>query len=128
MSGISRNLRLLIVDAHADFAESLAILLEAVGYRVSIAADATSALRLATSAEFDAAFIAIALPDVDGYGLAQRLRALGRPPFLIALTGYGTPRDRARALAAGFDDHLLKPADVDQLEDVLARLLENHPG
>jgi CheY-like chemotaxis protein len=119
---------LLVVESHADTAESLQLLLEALGYRVHLAPDASSALAVAASTELDAAFIAIKLPDVDGYELAQRLRALGRPRVLIALTGYGHVEDRERATAAGFDDHLLKPASVEQLENVLARFLANAVG
>jgi CheY-like chemotaxis protein len=61
------------------------------------------------------------LPDVDGYTLARRLRSWNRPRVLIALTGYGQAGDRQRALDAGFDDHILKPASPAQLEAIVAR-------
>ena len=59
----------------------------------------------------------IGLPGMNGYEFAARLRALaeGAMPLMIALTGYGTPEDRARALAAGFDHHLVKPVEPDHL-------------
>jgi CheY-like chemotaxis protein len=120
--------RLLIVEPNLDLAESLQLLLEGNGYAVRLAPDAHTAIELATAEECDAAFIAIGLPDVDGYTLAARLRALGRPRVLIALTGYGSSADRQRALAAGFDEHLSKPADVEQLESVLTRLLARDGG
>jgi CheY-like chemotaxis protein len=119
----ARSASLLIVDRHVDIAESMQLLLEALGYRVYLAADAATALALAEATALDAAFLAINLPDLDGYALARRLRALGRPRVLIALTGYGHADDRRRAADAGFDDHVLKPATVEQLENVLARFL-----
>ncbi len=99
------------------------LLLEALGHRVVVAHDAATALELAATTALDAAFLAINLPDLDGYTLAGRLRALGRPRVLVALTGYGHPEDRRRAAEAGFDDHVLKPATVEQLENLLARFL-----
>ena len=65
----------------------------------------------------------IGLPDIDGYEVAGRIRAQpqGRAMRLVALTGYGTPEDRSRALAAGFDDHLAKPIGMPELEALLAR-------
>src|SRR5262249_11074070 len=116
----SSGWRVLIVDGHADAAESMRLLLQACGYRVDVAAGAATALRLVESTEFDAAFLAINLPDLDGYALAGRLRRLGRPRVIVALTGHGSEEDRRRALQAGFDDHILKPASVDQLDIVLA--------
>ena len=63
---------------------------------------------------------------MDGYEVARRLRqrAEARPPKLFAVTGYGQEQDRARALAAGFDDHIVKPVDLD---DLLARLTRLAP-
>ena len=67
------------------------------------------------------AIIDIGLPILDGYEVAQRIRAAdGVSPLLIALTGYGRPEDRARALAAGFVRHVAKPIDTQQLLDVIA--------
>jgi CheY-like chemotaxis protein len=62
---------------------------------------------------------------MDGYEVARQLRqrAEGRPPRLVAVTGYGQEKDRARALAAGFDDHIVKPIDLDDLFARLARLM-----
>ncbi len=125
LAGVSRPrpASLLLVDRHPDTAESMQLLLEALGHRVVVAHDAATALELAATTALDAAFLAINLPDLDGYTLAGRLRALGRPRVLVALTGYGHPEDRRRAAEAGFDDHVLKPATVEQLENLLARFL-----
>jgi CheY-like chemotaxis protein len=123
-----RSTSLLLVEPHADTAESMQLLLEALGHRVHLASNAATALALAESTTLDAAFLAISLPDLDGYALARRLRELGRPRVLIALTGFGYADDRRRAADAGFDDHVLKPASVEQLENVLARFLADDVG
>ena len=115
------SVELLVVDGNADTAESLQLLLEALGHVVHVAVDAATALALVDRHPIELAFIAIALPDLDGYTLARRLRAKSRPRVLIALTGFGNADDRTRARDAGFDDHLLKPATVEQLEAMLAR-------
>jgi CheY-like chemotaxis protein len=114
---------LLIVDAHADGAESLQLLLETLGYTAHVALDGASAIAAAERHVIALALVGIDLPDCDGYALASRLRALRPDIALVAFTGYGHPEDRRRAIEAGFDDHLLKPATVEQLEDVLTRLL-----
>ncbi len=76
-----------------------------------------AALRL----EPDVALIDVGLPELDGYEVARRIRAgTRRDMLLVALTGYGLAEDRERALAAGFDLHLVKPVDFDKLFDVLA--------
>jgi CheY-like chemotaxis protein len=66
------------------------------------------------------AFIDIGLPGLDGYAVARHVRSLpGHQPWLVALTGYGQPEDRERALAAGFDQHLTKPVSVDALRQAV---------
>jgi CheY-like chemotaxis protein len=66
--------------------------------------------------------IDIGLPGMDGFEVARRLRALGQPVVLVALTGYGQPEDRRRTQEAGFDVHLVKPVDPSDLTNALARL------
>ena len=69
----------------------------------------------------------LGLPGMDGYEVARRIRCdptLARP-ILVALTGYGRDEDRDRAIAAGFDEHLVKPVDVDTLADTIARLVRS---
>jgi DNA-binding response OmpR family regulator len=115
------RIELLVVDRNADLAESVQLLLQTCGWVVHVALDAATAMALVERHSIALAFIAIGLPDVDGYTLARRLRAAQRPRVLIALTGYGHAADRQRALEAGFDDHILKPATLAQLEAVVAR-------
>jgi CheY-like chemotaxis protein len=114
---------ILVVDGHADTAEGLQILLASLGHSVHVAFDAATAVALASERAFDLGFLAINLPDMDGYTLARRLRSGGSPRALVALTGHGFAKDRERAIDAGFDVHLLKPATVEQLEAVVARFV-----
>ena len=116
---------LLVVDGNTDLAESVQLLLQTRGWVVHVALDAARAMALLDQHPIALAFIAIALPDVDGYTLARRLRAAQRPCVLIALTGYGYADDRRRALEAGFDDHVLKPATLEQLEAVVTRYVRS---
>ena len=115
-------LRLLVVDDNVDAAATLAMLLEACGYAVEVANDSRTALALAQARPPDAALLDIGLPDMDGKELARRLRAdpATRAIVLVAVTGYGQEQDRRAALEAGFDHHLVKPVDLEQLEKVLA--------
>ncbi|MEO8605045.1 MAG: PAS domain-containing protein [bacterium] len=115
--------RILIVDDNEDAANSLAMLLELDGHEVKAVYTAGSALACATSFEPDAVLLDIGLPDMDGYEVARRIRALPRAGVirLIALTGYGQADDRERALEAGFDDHLVKPVELSALERALFR-------
>ena len=120
---LQRKLKVLIVDDNSDAADSLATLLQVQGYATSVEYDAPSALRRARVERPDVMLIDIGLPDVDGYQLAQELRAL--PETLdtvpVAVTGYGQAKDRERALQAGFAHHLVKPVDM----TALVRILES---
>jgi CheY-like chemotaxis protein len=111
----------LVVDDNVDAAEMVAEALALRGCDVAVAHDAPQALELAASREFDAALLDIGLPVIDGYELAQRLRGLDnlRDARLIAVTGYGQPADKQRALAAGFHHHLVKPVDLRMLETLV---------
>jgi signal transduction histidine kinase/ActR/RegA family two-component response regulator len=117
--------RVLVVEDNADIRDSLRMLLELWNHEVTFAADGHEGVERALEGEPDVALIDIGLPGVDGYEVARRIRALGTPwsrrVKLIALTGYGQASDRDRAVAAGFDMHLLKPVDPTRLE----LLLEN---
>jgi PAS domain S-box-containing protein len=114
--------RILVVDDNEDAANSLAMMLQLEGHDVTTAYSASGALSAAQEQKLDVVFLDIGLPKVDGYEVARRLRAQygSGCPCLIALTGYGQPEDRARALTAGFAVHLTKPADPQQLQQVLA--------
>ena len=111
---------ILIIEDHEDAREALQALLELEGHRVAAVGTGPRGVELAQQTAVDVALVDIGLPEVDGYEVARRLRALGaRCPYLVALTGYGEPDDVKRALEAGFDAHLLKPVDPDALAGVL---------
>ena len=109
--------RVLLVDDNVDAVESMEILLQAFGYEVATAVHPEIALGKIASFAPAAAVIDIGLPGMDGYQLAAEIRRRlgGRPLRLIAFTGYGGADDIARARAAGFDAHLVKPVEIDRL-------------
>lgn len=113
---------MLLVDDNVDAVESMEILLQAFGYEVATAIHPDLALALLDTFAPAAAVIDIGLPGMDGYQLAAeiRRRLAGKPMRLVAFTGYGGAEDVARASAAGFDAHLLKPVEIDRLLAVLA--------
>jgi CheY-like chemotaxis protein len=116
--------RILVVDDMCDAALTLARLLEAMGHEVRTAPNAAEALVIARSQRPDLVLSDIAMPRMDGYELARRLRQepeLGGA-VLVALTGFGQESDRQRAHEAGFDSHLVKPVKLDALEALLASL------
>ncbi len=117
--------RVLVVDDNEDAAELLAFTLEASGYATRVAHDGVDALCIADEFRPHIAVLDIGLPVMDGYELAKRLKSnpsLGRLS-LIALTGYGQQEDVRRALSAGFDEHLVKPVDLERLHATVRRLL-----
>jgi PAS domain S-box-containing protein len=114
--------RVLVVDDSTDAADSLAMLLELDGHEVTTAYTAAAALETAERLQPEIAFIDIGLPQMDGYEVARRLRATDscRAIRLVALTGYGQAGDRDEARRAGFDHHLVKPADRQSVGAILA--------
>jgi CheY-like chemotaxis protein len=105
--------RVLLVDDHDHVRFSLRQLLEGKGHTVEEAEDGLDGVRKAVAWRPHVAVVDIELPVIDGYGLARRVReALGDEVRLIALTGHD---NRDRAFEAGFDAHLLKPADAEQI-------------
>jgi signal transduction histidine kinase len=109
---LTGRLRIALVEDRVDERESLRILLEEEGHDVTTADDGPSGLALVMGKHPDVALIDLGLPGFDGLELARRVRAAHRPVRLIALTGYGAADDRALALAAGFDDYMVKPFDL----------------
>ena len=122
---VRRDLLLTIVEDIADNREMLTLLLEAQGRRINSAADGPSGLALILQGPSDVAVVDIGLPGFDGMEVARRVRMApgGDQVLLIALTGYGTEADRAKALAAGFDELLTKPFDFECFEAALATAL-----
>ncbi|MEW6371532.1 MAG: ATP-binding protein [Pseudomonadota bacterium] len=114
-------LRIVVVDDNRDAGASLAAALEAQGHTVDLFDDAEALLAAGDTLEADAYILDIGLPRIDGYELARRLRQ--RPAsagaLLVALTGYGQAHDFTLSKGAGFDHHLVKPANLDQLERIL---------
>ena len=117
--------RIVVIEDHPDGREALATSLSLQGHEVRAAATGREGIEVAASSDPDAVLIDIGLPDVDGYEVARTLRArlAARVP-LVALTGYGQPQDRARAKAAGFDAHLVKPVEPARLVQVLESLTQ----
>ncbi len=120
------RLKVLVVDDNADAAEMMAILLETAGHEVVVEHSGQAALRRARDAAPDVCLLDIGLPDMDGKELARRLRQQQetRGTVLIAVTGYGQEQDRQSALAAGFDHHMVKPADPERLTALLNEIGE----
>jgi PAS domain S-box-containing protein len=114
-----RPKRILVVDDNRDAAESLAALLRLDGHEVVTVFDGYKVLAAVQSLQPQVVLLDIGLPGLNGYEVAQRLREVGSPARLVALTGYGQPEDRERARRAGFHEHLVKPLDLDALARVL---------
>jgi signal transduction histidine kinase/ActR/RegA family two-component response regulator len=116
--------RVLIVDDNRDAASSLSLLLKLLGCEVAVANQGADALALLPSFRPAVILLDIGMPGMDGYEVARRIRE--RPEFrevlLIALTGWGQQEDRRRTAEAGFDYHLIKPADPNEIETLLASL------
>jgi NO-binding membrane sensor protein with MHYT domain/CheY-like chemotaxis protein len=111
---------IVIVEDEADVREALKAVLESAGHRVAVAGNGQSGLEAIRHRRPDIAILDIALPGMSGYEIAHRLREDRVRVFLIALTGYGGEDDRQRAFSAGFDAHLAKPADMVELNGLIA--------
>jgi two-component system CheB/CheR fusion protein len=115
------NRRILVVDDNVDAAESLALLLQLEGFTTEVAFDGPGALQVAGAFSPDIIFLDIGLPGLDGYKVAAHIRSMKelRQPLLIALSGYGQASDKEKSEAAGFDHHLVKPADIDLIRTLI---------
>jgi len=113
--------RILLADDNVDFVNSMGTLLEAMGHEVCVAHDGAEALASAEKFRPDFAFLDIGMPMINGYDLARRLKAMPATAHtvLTAVSGWGQASDRLRATEAGFDNHLVKPVEVDQLESII---------
>jgi DNA-binding response OmpR family regulator len=117
------GVRVLVIDDNRDGADILGILIEEQGGMVRVAYDGASGLLAALEFKPEVVLLDIGLPDMDGYEACRRLRAqFDRDMSIVALTGWGQERDKQRALDAGFDAHLTKPADPQQLSETIRAL------
>jgi CheY-like chemotaxis protein len=116
--------RILIAEDDQDAAEMLRMMLAYTGHEVRVAADGIQAAALAEEFRPHVALIDIGMPRMDGYETARALRHThGSDIVLIALTGWGQDEDKARALDAGFNHHVTKPADPDVLQRLIAEVV-----
>jgi PAS domain S-box-containing protein len=117
-------LDILVVDDNRDAADTCAMLLEASGHRVRTAYAGRQALEVGQTFRPHAVLLDIGLPDIDGYALAQQIRATpwGGRTVLVAVTGWGQADDRLRAARAGFDQHLVKPIAGETIAALLQSL------
>jgi signal transduction histidine kinase/ActR/RegA family two-component response regulator len=120
---------IVIVEDNADVRELLGLKLRKLGHDVASAIDGPDGVERIVEVRPDLALIDIGLPGFDGYEVAARVRSqLSDHIVLVAVSGFGQPEDKRRALEAGFDEHLTKPADVRDIEDVLNRFPPRNSG
>jgi CheY-like chemotaxis protein/nitrogen-specific signal transduction histidine kinase len=117
-----RSLRIVVVDDNEDIRMTMRDLLESWGHTVAVAEDGQRGIEVIVKERPDVAIVDIGLPELDGCAVASRVRqTLGNGVLrLIAMTGYGALKDRQRAMGAGFDSYLIKPASAGSLMDALA--------
>jgi CheY-like chemotaxis protein len=120
--------RVLVVDDNYDSTETLSLLLQVKGHEAHIASDGEEALTVADRVQPDLVLLDLSLPKMDGYEVARllRQRPYSAAMLLVAVTGWSGQDVKARAAEAGFDYHLLKPVDWEQLERILE--LANKPA
>ncbi len=116
--------RVVLVEDQADAREMMRMLLESLDHVVLDASDGAEGVELITREKPDAALIDIGLPELNGYEVAQKIRERSdlKNVKLVALTGYGAATDITAAKSAGFDAHLIKPADLARIQDILAHV------
>ena len=117
----SEPTRVLVVDDNADSADTLARLLRMAGHKVQVAYDGPTGLDLARTFQPEVLMLDIGLPGMDGYTVAQRVRQLDscKPAMIIAVSGYGQPKDELRSRQSGFDHFLVKPVDFRVVQSLL---------
>jgi len=120
------GLRVLVADDNRDAAESLAMLLTMMGHEVRVAHDGVQAVDRADQFRPDLILMDVGMPKLDGLQAATQIRsfAWGAAPVIVALTGWGQEADRKRSKAAGCDEHLVKPLDIERLTALLAQLTQ----
>lgn len=115
--------RIAIVEDNKDVRDLLRLKLGRLGHQVFEASDGVSGVEIVLQNQPDLALVDLGLPGIDGYQVAREVREkLGDDVVLVAISGFGQPEDKRRALEAGFDEHITKPADVNDIENLLMRL------
>ena len=126
-SGVRQStspLRVLIVEDNPDVRDMMRMLFELEGHAASTSGDGISALASFEAEPPDIAFVDIGLPEISGYEVAKRIRLKhdSNEIYLVALTGYGQPKDRQKAREAGFDEHLTKPVNMTRVRELLVEV------
>ena len=116
--------RILVIDDNKDAADSLAALLEIDGHQVKAVYTAEAGLQEVDLHKPDLVFLDIGLPRISGYEVVRYIKAKHPSIYVSAVSGYGRPEDRQRAVDAGFDAHLVKPVDFDALRQLMNRSLD----
>lgn len=124
MRGQKAPLRILVIDDVEDLAKVTSMLLSIKGYQVDICTSGIEGVKAVEQSKPSVVLCDIGMPGLDGYQTAQLMRQgeWGRKVILIALSGYAQPDDVQKAKEAGFDTHLAKPVDIDQLQSAILKL------
>jgi CheY-like chemotaxis protein len=124
------KLRVLVVDDNRDSAHTLSMLLEMMGHEPETAFDGQEGVQMAERIRPDALVVDLALPQISGFEVAQAIRDMpwGKLPALVAVSGFGDPADKSRAIHAGFDAHLTKPVEFSTLEKLLTEVVATRRG
>jgi CheY-like chemotaxis protein len=127
---VTPRCRILIVDDLRDNADSLGLLLQSLGHDVRTCYHGETGIQIAEQFRPDVAFVDLGMPEIDGYEVCRRIRAQswGAKMFLVAQTGWGQEFDRRRTQAAGFDQHMVKPLELNILDALLRRLATRTVG
>lgn len=116
--------RVLIVDDNSDAASTLGMLIDMLGYDVATANSGREALALGADFKPQMVFLDLGMPEMDGFTTAAKIREQpwGETAIIVALSGWGQDEDKRKTEAAGFNHHLVKPAELGQLQKLLAEL------
>ncbi len=123
-----KSLRIMVVDDNVDAAQSLSMLLQFSGHTLFVAHDGYEAIKIAQACRPHIAFLDIGMPGMDGYATASAIRTISglENMVLVALTGWGAEEDKVRSQEAGFNNHLVKPAQLDAIQALLSSMKPIH--
>ena len=123
MSNDGHPRRIVVVEDNQDVRDLLRLKLHRLGHEVHAVGDGHAGVQTIVEHKPDLALVDIGLPGLDGYEVAARVReSMGKDVVLVAVSGFGQPEDKRKAIDAGFDEHITKPADVTDIENLLSRL------